>query len=160
MAQAVEFRKFTPENSRDDLARRIHEAPTEHADAILATFELLQKLHDAGLLSLASGLISAGSRIIARLADVADSPPVVTALRTTLILGSVLNTLDADELHKAMQVGEKQASLLHILKGLTTKESRQVAMIGVNLMNVIGKALANNKAEKYSPMFSKDGIDG
>jgi len=142
MAQAVEFRKFTPEDSREDLVRRIREAPTEYAEAILASFALLQKLHDAGLLSLASGLISAGSTIIDRLADVADSPQAVTALRTTLIFGSVLNTLDADELHKAMQVEEKDASLLRILKGLTTKQSRQLAMIGVNLMNVIGRALA------------------
>ena len=146
MAQAVDFRKFTPQNSREDLLRRIREAPADHADALLAAFALLQKLHDAGLLSLASGLISAGSTIIDRLADVADSPQAVTALRTTLILGSVLNTLDADELHKAMQVEEKDASLLRILKGLTTKESRQVVMIGVNLMNVIGKALARRNA--------------
>ena len=143
MAPAVEFRKFTPEDSREDLVRRIREVPKEHAEAILATFALLQKVHDAGLLSLASGLISAGNTIIDRLADVADSPQALTALRTTLILGSVLNTLDADELHKAMQVGEKDASLLRILKGLMTKESRQLAMIGVNLMNVIGKALLN-----------------
>ena len=146
MAQPVEFREFTPQNSREDLLRRIREAPADHADALLAAFALLQKLHDAGLLSLASGLISAGSTIIDRLADVADSPQAVTALRTTLILGSVLNTLDADELHKAMQVEEKDASLLRILKGLTTKESRQVVMIGVNLMNVIGKALARRNA--------------
>src|SRR5215468_3864782 len=148
MAQAVEFRKFTPENSREDLARRIREAPTEHAEAILAAFALLEKLHDAGLLSLASGLISAGSTIVERLADVADSPQAVTALRTTLIFGSVLNTLDADELHKAMQVGDREASLLRILKGLTTKESRQVAMIGVNLMNVIGKAFPSRNTSE------------
>ncbi len=91
---------------------------------------------------MASGLISAGSTIIDRLSDVADSPQAITALRTALIVGSVLNTLEADELHRAMQVGEKDASLLRILKGLTTKESRQVAMIGVNLLNVIGRALA------------------
>jgi hypothetical protein len=70
----------------------------------------------------------------------------VTALRATLIFGSVLNTLDADELHRAMQVKEGDASLLRILKGLTTKESRQVAMIGVNLMNVIGKALSKRRS--------------
>jgi hypothetical protein len=73
--------------------------------------------------------------------DVADAPQAVVALRAGLIFGSILNTLDADELHKAMQVETKDASLFRILKGLTTKESRQVAMIGVNLMNVIGKAL-------------------
>ena len=141
MAQAVAFRKFTPENSREDLARRIREAPADHAEAILAAYELLEKLHDAGLLSLASGVISAGSRIVDRLADVADSPQAVTALRAALIFGSILNTLDSDELHKAMQVQKNDASLFRILKGLTTKESRQVAMIGVNLLNVIGKAL-------------------
>jgi uncharacterized protein YjgD (DUF1641 family) len=146
MAQAVEFRTFTPQDSRDDLARRIHEIPTEHAEAILAACALLQKLHEAGLLSLASGLISAGSTIMDRLSDVADSPQAITALRTGLIFGSVLNTLDADELHKAMQVGEKDASLWRILRGLTTKESRQLAMVGVNLMNVIGKALARRSA--------------
>ena len=142
MAQPVGFRKFTPENSREDLARRIREAPTEHADAILAAFALLQKLHDSGLLSLASGAISAGNTIIDRMADVADSPQAVTALRSALILGSILNTLDADELRKAMQVEEGDASLWKILKGLTTKDVRQVAMVGVNLMNVIGKALS------------------
>src|SRR5215469_14129323 len=127
MAQAVEFRKFTPEDSREDLVRRIREAPTEYAEAILASFALLQKLHDAGLLSLASGLISAGNTIIDHLADVADSPQALTALRATLILGSILNTLDADELHKAMQIEEKDASLLRLLRGLTSKETRLVA---------------------------------
>ena len=146
MAQAVEFRKFTPENSRGDLARLIREAPTDHAGAILAAFELLEKLHDAGLLSLASGLISAGNTIIDRVADVADSPQAVVALRAGLIFGSILNTLDADELHKAVQVETNDASLFRILKGLTTKESRQVAMIGVNLLNVIGKALSKLNA--------------
>ena len=141
MSQAVAFRKFTPENSREDLARRIREAPADHAEAILAAYELLEKLHDAGLLSLASGVISAGNTIIDRLAVVADSQQAVVALRAALIFGSILNTLDADELHKAMQVGKNDASLYRILKGLTTKESRQVAMIGVNLLNVIGKAL-------------------
>lgn len=141
MAHAVDFRKFTPDNSREDLARRIRQAPTEHAEAILAALALLEKLHDAGLLSLASGLISAGNTIIDRLADVADSPQAITALRTTLIFGSVLNTLDADELRNAMQVSERDTSVFRILKGLTTKESRRAAMLGVNIMNVIGKAL-------------------
>jgi uncharacterized protein YjgD (DUF1641 family) len=148
MAQAVDFRRFTPDNSREDLARRIREAPVEHADAFLAAFALLQKLHDAGLLSLASGLISAGNAIVNHVADVADSPQAVTALRTALTLGSVLNTLDADELEKAMQVSEKDASLLRILKGLMTTESRQVAAIAVKVLNVFGKALAKRNGEK------------
>ena len=121
--------------------RRIQAAPEEHADAILAALDLLEKLHESGILSLGSGLISAGNTIIDHLADVADSRQAVTALRTGLILGNVLNTLDPDELHKAMQVGEKEASLFRVVKGLMTKESRRAAVISVNLLNVFGKAL-------------------
>lgn len=148
MAQAVDFRRLTPDNSREDLARQIREAPAEHADAILSAFALLQKLHDAGLLSLTSGLISAGNTVVNHLAAVADSPQAVTVLRTTLILGSMLNTLDADDLRKAIQVSERDVSLLRILKGLVTKESRLAAVIGVNLLNVFGKALNKRDGEK------------
>ena len=76
----------------------------------------------------------------------ADSPQAVTALRSALILGSILNTLDAGELHKAMQVEKEDVSFWKILKGLMTKETRQVAALGVNLMNVIGKALLRRSA--------------
>lgn len=146
MAQAVEFRTYTPVNSRDDLARRIQDAPKEHADAILAAFALLQKVHDAGLLSLVSGLISASDTIINHLAAVADSKQAVTGLRTALILGSLLNTLDPDELEKAMKV-EKDVPLLHIIRGLTSKEALQAAFIGVNVLNVVGRALAKQGEE-------------
>lgn len=128
--------------------RRIQDAPKEHAEAILAAYDLLQKLHEAGILSLGSGLISAGKTIIEHVAEVANSPQAITALRTALIFGNLLNTLDANELHKAMQVEEKDATIFHIVKGLTTKEARQAAAIGVNVLNVFGKALAKLNAEK------------
>jgi hypothetical protein len=146
VAQAVEFRQFSPENSRDDLARRIQNIPTEHADALLAAVALLQKCHDAGLLSLASGLISAGNTIIDHLADVADSRQAVTALRTALILGSILNTLDPDELQKAVSVKRQDVSICRIARGAFSKEMRQMMMIGINLMNVIGRAFAKLNA--------------
>ena len=45
-------------------------------------------------------------------------------------------------MHKAMQVEKEDVSLWKILKGLMSKETRQVAALGVNRMNVIGKALS------------------
>lgn len=142
MAQAVEFRQYTPENSRDDLARRIQEIPTEHAEALLAAAALLQKCHDAGFLSLASGLISAGGTIIDHLAEVADSPQAVTALRSALILGSILNTLNPDELEAAVNVKPQDVSICRIVRGALSKETRHMALVGINLMNVLGKAFA------------------
>jgi len=50
MAIAVDFREFTPADSREDLIRRVEQAPVEHAEAVLATYDLLQRLHEKGLL--------------------------------------------------------------------------------------------------------------
>jgi hypothetical protein len=44
MAKAVSFREFTPRNSRADLIRKVDEAPVEHAEAVLAAYDLLQRL--------------------------------------------------------------------------------------------------------------------
>jgi hypothetical protein len=60
--------------------------------------------------------------------------------------GSILNTLDADELHKAMQVEKEDVSLWKILTGLMSKETQLVVALGVNLMNMIGKALLRRSA--------------
>ena len=57
MAIAVEFREFTPKNSRNDLIRRLEVAPEKHAEAILAAYELLQRLHEKGLIDIANGLL-------------------------------------------------------------------------------------------------------
>jgi len=141
MAKAVDFRVYHPENSRDDLIRRIESAPAEHAEAILAGYNLLQKLHETGMLELASGVLSSGKTIVEHATDVVSSRQAVTALRTILIMGSILNTLDPDELHAAMHPEEKDASILTIARKLTSKESRKAALIGANLLNVFGAAL-------------------
>ena len=50
MAIAVDFRKFTPRNSREDLIRKVEQAPVEHAEAVLAAYDLLQRLHEKGMI--------------------------------------------------------------------------------------------------------------
>ena len=57
MAMPVEFREFTPRNSRNDLMRRLEQAPEEHAEALLAAYDLLQRMHEKGLVDIASGLV-------------------------------------------------------------------------------------------------------
>jgi hypothetical protein len=58
MAVAVDFRDFKPVDSREDLIRRVEQAPIEHAAAVLAAYDLLQLLHEKGLLDLLNGLLS------------------------------------------------------------------------------------------------------
>src|ERR1700761_1530976 len=112
MAKAVLFREFTPRNSRDDLIRKVEQAPVEHAEAVLAAYDLLQRLHEKGLIDLLSGLLSAGDTVVDRVVDVISSKEMVTALRLGLIFSSVLSSIDADDLQSVLAGAAKEAPSL------------------------------------------------
>jgi uncharacterized protein YjgD (DUF1641 family) len=78
MAVAVDLREFTPIDSREDLIRRVEQAPIEHAEAVLGAYDLLQRLHQKGLLDLLNGLLSAGDTVVNRVVDVVSSKEMVT----------------------------------------------------------------------------------
>ena len=103
MAVAVDFREFTPVDSREDLIRRVEQAPVEHAEAVLAAYDLLQRLHDKGMLDLLNGLLSAGDTVVERVVDVVSSKEMVTALRIALIFSNLLSSIDPDKLHAVIR---------------------------------------------------------
>ena len=142
MAIAVDFREFTPRNSRDDLLRRVEQAPVEHAEAVLAAWDLLQRLHEKGVIDLLNGLLSAGDTVVERVVDLISSRQAVTALRTALIFGTILNSIDPDELHAVISNAGKEApSLFAIGKQATSKNARRGMAAAVNLLELLGKAL-------------------
>ena len=49
MAKPVEFRRFTPQNSRGDLIRWLEEAPEDHAEALLLPLRSATKASRKGL---------------------------------------------------------------------------------------------------------------
>jgi uncharacterized protein YjgD (DUF1641 family) len=150
MAVAVDFREFTPVDSRDDLIRRVEQAPVAHAEAVLAGYELLQRLHEKGLLDLLNGLLSAGDTVVDRVVDVVSSKEMVTALRLGLIFSSVLSSIDADDLQSVLAGAAKEApSLLALGKQATSKEARRGIAAAVGLLNVFGAALSEQRSEKH-----------
>ena len=52
MAQPIPL-EVAPRNAREELRKRLERAPDEHAEAILAAYELLQEMHNQGLLEIA-----------------------------------------------------------------------------------------------------------
>jgi uncharacterized protein YjgD (DUF1641 family) len=142
MAKAVSFREFTPRNSRDDLIRKVDQAPSEHAEAVLAAYDLLQRLHEKGLINLLNGLLGAGDNVIERVVDAISSKEMVTALRIVLTFGNLLSSIDADKLHAVVSDSRKEApSLLTIAKQAISKDARRSMAISVGLLNVLGEAL-------------------
>jgi uncharacterized protein YjgD (DUF1641 family) len=149
MAKAVSFREFTPRNSRDDLIRKVDQAPVEHAEAVLAAYDLLQRLHEKGLIDLLNGFLSAGDTVVDRVVDVISSKEMVTALRVVLILGDLLSSIDADKLSAVVSRSRTESpSLLVIGKQAISKDARRSMAITVGLLNVFGEALNARSTRK------------
>jgi uncharacterized protein YjgD (DUF1641 family) len=150
MAIAVDFREFTPVDSRGDLIRRVEQAPIEHAEAVLAAFDLLQRLHEKGLLDLLNGLLSAGDTVVDHVVDVVSSKEMVTALRIGLMFSNLLTQIDADALHAMIEeAGKETPSLLALGKQAASKDARRGLATAVGLLNVFGAALSKQQIEKH-----------
>jgi uncharacterized protein YjgD (DUF1641 family) len=150
MAVAVDLREFRPVDSREDLIRRVERAPIEHAEAVLAAYDLLQRLHEKGLLDLSNGLLSAGDAIVNRAVNVIGSKEMVTALRIGLLFGSLLSSIDADALHGVLATTGKEApSLLELGKQLLSQNARRGMAAAVGLLNVFGSALNKQHSDNH-----------
>ena len=147
MAIAVDFREFTPRNSRDDLIRRVEQAPVDHAEALLAAYDLLQRLHEKGMIDLLNGLLSAGDAVVERAVDVVSSKEMITALRIALIFSNLLSSIDPDKLHAVVSgAGKNAPSLLAIGKQAASKDARRGMAAAIGLLNIFGEALNAQKA--------------
>ena len=150
MAAAVDFREFTPADSREDLIRRVEQAPIEHAEAVLAAYDLLQRLHEKGLLDLLNGVLSAGDTVVDRVVDVVSSKEMVTALRIGLMFNNLLTQIDADALHAMIEeAGKETPSLLALGKQAASKDARRGLATAVGLLNVFGAALSKQQTDKH-----------
>jgi uncharacterized protein YjgD (DUF1641 family) len=132
------------------LARRLEEASNEHAEALLAGYDLLQRLHEKGIIDLVNGLLSAGDTVVERVVDVISSREVVTALRMALIFVNLLSSIDPDELHTVISnAGKERPSLLAIGKQATSKDARRGMAAAVGLFAVFGAGLGKQQREKH-----------
>ena len=147
MAIPVEFREFTPKNSRNDLMRRLEQVPDQHAEALLAAYDLLQRMHEKGLIDIASGLLSASDTVMDKVADVASSTEVVNALRAVLMFTNLLKTLDMERMHVLISAPEsKPPSLWALGRQAMSKDARVGLATGVGLLNLFGSALRKQHA--------------
>jgi uncharacterized protein YjgD (DUF1641 family) len=146
MAIAVDFRTFTPKDSRQDLIRRVESAPVEHAEAVLAAYDLLQRMHEKGLIDLLNGLLSAGDTVVDHVVAVISSKEMVTALRIGLICSNLLSSIDADALHAVIaESGKEPPSLLALGKQAASQDARRGMAIAVGLLKIFGSSVHENR---------------
>jgi uncharacterized protein YjgD (DUF1641 family) len=141
MAHAI---KFVPEkhDPQKELMARVEAAPKEHAAALLMAWEVLQTAHDKGMLDLAKGLIGGKDVITGKIAEAANLPESVAAIRNGMALARVLGSLDPDML-------QRLAKALDDASRQKIEDENQAAMHGsaaVGHRNEQGKDAADDKA--------------
>ena len=98
MARPISL-ELPPRDPRQELRKRLDEAPVEHAEALLDSWELLQQLHDHGVLQLLRGALGASDKLIETAVDASKSDESVRAIRNALILGKMLGSINPEVLH-------------------------------------------------------------
>jgi uncharacterized protein YjgD (DUF1641 family) len=93
----VELPRHDP---REELRSRLERAPAEHAEALLAGFELLQGLHDRGVLELLRGVLDGGGTILEIAVEATKTPEAIRGLRNLVIMTKMLGAIDPDLLKK------------------------------------------------------------
>jgi len=88
--------EVAPRDLREELRKRLEEAPEQHAEALLESLELLKDLHDSGVLRLLRGAVSSGGMILDALVGAADSEEGIRGLRNAIILGKMLGAINPD----------------------------------------------------------------
>src|SRR5258708_36331742 len=93
MARPMPF-ELRPRDPRPELNVRLQQAPVEHAEAVLAAYEVLQGLHDQGVLELMRGTLGGGEKILEQVVAVASGPEAIRATRNLLLLGAALGEIE------------------------------------------------------------------
>jgi|GEM_PF-238156 len=164
---AEPIRMYTPHaDARDELRRKLESASVDHADAVLAAYDLLQRAQDHGVLDTLRGAIGAGDTIIGKISEYANTPEGVRLLRNLLAAVRLLGELDPALLHaaakamsqaKAEGAGATQPSLLESLRRLTGPDSRRALARVAKFTESFGHALSSGQEGSSSERPSRPG---
>jgi uncharacterized protein YjgD (DUF1641 family) len=139
-----------PRDAREELKRRVENAPVEHAAAVLSAYELLEELHEGGLLDLLRGAVGAGGDVVKQSASLAAQPETVRAMRNLLVLGKLLGSINPDTLHRIAdglpaaaesRPEEKPPSLFRIFRRLSSANARRALGAATNVLESVGRGL-------------------
>src|ERR1700688_4009535 len=93
----LELPKRAPQ---EELRSRLKKAPAANAEALLAGFEVVQALHDQGVLELVRGVLGGGSKILEIVVDASKTPEAIRGIRNLVIMTKILGSMDPEVLKK------------------------------------------------------------
>src|SRR5213596_705579 len=162
MAQPIRL-EFPPRDARAELQTRLQDAPLQYAEALLSGYDLLQRLHDRGVLDLLRGGLGSSDKVLSIVVDAAKTPEAINATRNLLILSKVMFTLEPELLEDIAQAvphslarakEQKPLSLWQLLKKMCSQDTRRALSAMLGLLESFGKSLDPVGAAKSHPAES------
>jgi uncharacterized protein YjgD (DUF1641 family) len=165
MAQPIRF-DVPPPDSRTALHERLERAPVEHADAILAGYDILQALHDRGILDITRTALAASDELLEKVVEGVNTPSSIRALRNLVfwqgILGSIepkwfkgLTEAVPEGLEKATAERDQPVRLWTLLRRALSRDSLRGVAAGVDFLESFGRHLHRLEAENASALTEK-----
>jgi len=150
MANPIAF-KPPPVDPRTELTRRLEAAPVEHAEALLAAWDVLQAAHDQGLLDAVHGVMVGRDTIFGKLAEYAKLPESVNGIRNMISLMKIAGALDPvamEKMAKAMVAAneehareDKPPGVWHLFRRATGEDGRRGLSLLVRMLSALGRGM-------------------
>src|ERR1017187_2013881 len=147
MAQPIPL-TLTPKGP--DPAERLEDALDKHTDAIVSALELLQLLHDRGVLDLLRGLVGAGDQLVGILTAAAGTPESLRGMCNFILLTKLFASIPPDVLDSLVRTategatrekGHRAPGIVQLLRRAGSEDSRHAIAVTLDLLENVGKAL-------------------
>jgi uncharacterized protein YjgD (DUF1641 family) len=155
MAQPIPL-EIPPRNPRAELRSRLEQAPEEHAEAVLAAYEVLQELHNRGVLEIMRGALAASDEILETVVDDVKTPEAIRAIRNLLFWRRILGSIEPEwfkGIFKAIPEGiaeataevKKPVGLFTLLRRLTNRDSLRGMAAAIDFLQAFGRHLQSEQ---------------
>jgi uncharacterized protein YjgD (DUF1641 family) len=144
--------EVAPRDPREELRVKLEQAPIDHAQALLAGYEVLQLLHERGILDILRGMLAARDELLDTLVAEVDKPAVIRAVRNLFFWRRTLGQLEPSSfttIFKAIPEGLARATaprdqppnLFGLARRAVSKDSLRGLAAGIDFLETFGRQL-------------------
>lgn len=157
MAQPI-LLEIQPRNPRAELRSRLEQAPEQHAEAVLAAYEVLQELHDHGVLEIMRGALAASDELLEKVVDNARTPKAIRGIRNLLFWRRILGSIEPEwfkgifqaipeGLAQATAERERPVSFFSLLRRLSNKDTLRGLAAAIDFLEAFGRHLQSSESQ-------------
>jgi uncharacterized protein YjgD (DUF1641 family) len=153
MAEAIPFYNAHYDR-REILFHKLQNAPKEHVEALLDSYEILQLLHDKGLLEVTKGLLGSGEKVLEVLTKTMTTEEAIALFRNLTVLVKILGGINPEILEDVQHALSKSVDqarqhrspgFFSILTKLFSPGTLRFVGTAAVVMNVLGRNLGKAK---------------